>query len=260
MRTKLLLLALCALFLTGCQESGGEVSSVLSLPPKPAPQPKTAQELLEEQPIDDTHDAFLVDTGGRMGTLLVTTELGNERGEFEVSMSLSVWDPADMSQPLQTEGWGTLCFGVHEVLDVNFDGYSDFTYLYARGIQAEMYHCMRWDEEQGLFVEEPEYANISSPWVKPETQTIEGWNRESGAGDGVSTIHQWVDGELVCVRRIELFAKDFRDYDSPFVLTVWDRTDGELTEVFREEYPLDPGEYFEARMKWEDINYHGEAE
>lgn len=264
MRTKLLLLALCALFLTGCQESGGEVSSVLSLPPEPAPQPKTAQELLEEQPIDDTHDAFLVDTGGRMGALLVTAELVpyEEPAELLYYLHLSVWDPANPEQPVQIQeiDWETVHYGEHQVVDVNFDGYSDFTYLYARGIQAEMYHCMRWDEEQGLFVEEPEYANISSPWVKPETQTIEGWNRESGAGDGVSTIHQWVDGELVCVRRIELFAKDYRDYDSPFVLTVWDRINGELTEVFREEYPLDPGEYFEARMKWEDINYHGETE
>ena len=82
--------------------------------------------------------------------------------------------------------------------------------------------------------------------------------RGSAAGDGQSTFHQWVDGELVCVRRIELFAKDW-DYDSPFVLTVRERIDGELTEVFREEYPLDPGEYFDVRMKWEDINYHGET-
>lgn len=72
MRIKLLPLALCALLLGGCQRGGEDVSAV-SLPPEPAP--KTAQELLEEQPIDDTHDAFLVDTGGRMGTLLVTTEL-----------------------------------------------------------------------------------------------------------------------------------------------------------------------------------------
>ena len=232
----------------------------MSVPP-PEPVPKTAQELLEEQIIDDTHNAFLVDTGGRMGTLLVTAEAVpyEEPLELATYQHTAVWDPAHMDQPLQSVDWEGGFPNEHQILDVNFDGYPDFTILFARGVQAEGYHCMRWDEEQGLFVEEPEYAAISSPVLDPETRSIFGWNRESGAGDGVSTIHQWVDGELVCVRRIELFAKDW-DYDSPFVLTVRDRINGELTEVFREEYPLDPEEeYFEARMKWEDINYHGET-
>ena len=70
------LILLCAL-LCGCQAK--EKTPAISAPP-PEPSPKTAQELLEEQPIDDTHDAFLVDTGGRLGTLLVTAELGIERG------------------------------------------------------------------------------------------------------------------------------------------------------------------------------------
>ena len=141
--------------------------------------------------------------------------------------------------------------GEHQVLDVNFDGYQDFTCLYARGVQAELYHCMCWDEEQGLFVEEPEYANISSPWVKPETKTIEGWNRESGAGDGVSTIHKWVDGELVCVRRIEVYK--IEGWGGPFALVVKDRVDGELTEVFRTEFPTGSDGYFDERSKWEDF-------
>lgn len=36
---------------------------------------KSPQQVLDEHPIDDTHDAFLVDTQGKLGTLLVTTEL-----------------------------------------------------------------------------------------------------------------------------------------------------------------------------------------
>ena len=253
MRVRLLILALAALLLAGCQTGGGEIS-------EPVPVPKTPQELLEEQPIDDSHDAFLFDTGGRLGTLLVTAELGTERGEFETSMSLSVWNPADMSQPLQTQDWMTLEFGEHTAEDINFDGYPDLIYLYARGVQAVISHGMRWDEEQGLFVEVPEYTSISCPLSDPETQTISGWNRESAVGDGVSTIHQWVDGELVCVRRIEVFQKDWRDYYSPMVLTVKDWIDGELTEVYRAEFPFETGGYFGERMKWEHLDYHGETE
>ena len=73
MKRKLPLLALCALLLAGCQTEEKAPGASAS-PSEPAPQPKTAQELLEEQTIDDTHDAFLVDTGGRLGTLMVTAE------------------------------------------------------------------------------------------------------------------------------------------------------------------------------------------
>ena len=263
MKRKLSLLLLCALLLAGCQESGGEVSPVLSLPPEPAPQPKTAQELLEEQTIDDTHDAFLVDTGGRIGTLLVTTELVpyEEPGELLYYLHLSVWDPSSPEEPVQIQeiDWETVHYGEHQVVDVNFDGYSDFTYLYARGIQVELYHCMLWDEEQGLFVELPVYAEIPSPYVDPATETITGWSRSSGAGDGTTPVYQWVDGELVCVRKIETFPKDWRDYDSPYVLTVEERIDGELTEIYRVEFPADSGGYITEQMKWGNLDYHGET-
>ena len=66
------LILLCTL-LCGCQAE--EKVPAISAPP-PEPAPKTARELLEEQLIDDTHDAFLVDTGGRLGALLVTVERG----------------------------------------------------------------------------------------------------------------------------------------------------------------------------------------
>lgn len=260
MRRILPLLALCVLLLCGCQK-GGEVSSAPSPPPEPAP--KTAQELLEEQPIDDTHDAFLVDTGGRMGALLVTTELVpyEEPGELLYYLHLSVWDPANPEEPVQIQeiDWETVHYGEHQVVDVNFDGYSDFTYLYARGIQVELYHCMLWDEEQGLFVELPVYAEIPSPYVDPATETITGWSRSSGAGDGTTPIYQWVDGELVCVRKIETFPKDWRDYGSPYVLTVEERIDGELTEIYRVEFPADSGGYITEQMKWGNLEYHGET-
>ena len=272
-----LLAAALALALTGCQAE--EPTGTAPVPPEPSPaagvplrtppELPSPEELLERQPMDDTHDAFLVDTGGKLGTLLVTAELG-ERGPnpdlewepWENPVYLSVWDPGDMGEPIQrmdavADG---LMFGEHEVVDANFDGYMDFSVLRSMGNAAGYWYLWVWDEGAGQFVEVPEYREISLPRRSPETEIIDGWARNSGAGDGVTTFHRWEDGRLVCVRRIELFAKDYSDYDSPFVLTVRDRINDELTEVFREEYPLDPEEeYFEARMKWEDINYHGET-
>ena len=115
MKVRLSALALCALLLAGCRQV--EEGSA-SLPPEPVPQ--TAQELLEGQTIDDTHDAFLVDTGGRLGTLLVTVEQyqdGYERyGLFEV------WDPHNMAQPIQREIKPLDLVGSHLTEDANFDG------------------------------------------------------------------------------------------------------------------------------------------
>ena len=137
MGTKLLLLALSALLLVGCQakpkgavSSEGPAEAGSSFQPEPPPQPKTVQELLEEQPVDDTHDAFLVDTGGRMGALLVTTELVpcEEPKELLYYLHLSVWDPSapEGPIPIQEIDWETVHYGEHEIVDVNFD---DFKYL-----------------------------------------------------------------------------------------------------------------------------------
>ena len=60
-------LALIGCMLCACQTDN-------ALPQTTRPQ-KPPQQVLEEQLIDDTHDAFLVDTGGKLGILLVTAEL-----------------------------------------------------------------------------------------------------------------------------------------------------------------------------------------
>ena len=33
---------------------------------------------------------------------------------------------------------------------------------------------------------------------------ISGWARSSGAGTGLTTFYRWIDGQLTCVRRIEV--------------------------------------------------------
>ena len=54
-------------------------------------------QLLEEQPIDDTHDAFLVDTGGMYGILLVTVEIDPQNTFDDVDMLLhyNIWNPKE---------------------------------------------------------------------------------------------------------------------------------------------------------------------
>ena len=289
-----LLSAALALLLAGCQaeepvetvSAPPEPSPEQSLPPEPSPaasepvsappEELTPEELLAEQPIDETHDAFLVDTGGRLGTLLVTVELG-ERGpnpnpeweSWEYPVYLSVWNPAGMSQPIQKlEGtawdvdWNA--YDRHEELDANFDGYMDFSVLNSMGNGASSWYLWVWDEGAGQFVEVPEYREISLPRCNPETEVIDGWARSSGAGDGVTTFHRWEDGRLVCVRRIETWwelDEEVRTEEEttvhPMHLKVEDRVGGKLTQVYYQYFS--PGEDFLLEQeKWENLDYHGE--
>ena len=253
MKVRLSALALCALLLAGCRQV--EEGSA-SLPPEPVPQ--TAQELLEGQTIDDTHDAFLVDTGGRLGTLLVTVEQyqdGYERyGLFEV------WDPHNMAQPIQREIKPLDLVGSHLTEDANFDGYGDFGYLYAMGNQPNYWYFWIWDEEQGRFIEEPAFADISEPVFDQEKQLITGWARSSGASTGLSTVYRWVDGRLVCVRRIEVEV-DASTHFERISMSVEDWIDGAQVEVFYQTYDLEDGSWFDERSKWEaNLDYHGGPE
>ena len=275
-----LLAAALALALIGCQAE--EPTGTDSIPPEPSPtvsappEALTPEQLLARQPMDDTHDAFLVDTGGKLGTLLVTVEMG-ERGPnpdpewelWENPVCLSVWNPEDMGEPIQrmdavVDG---LMFGEHETVDANFDGHMDFSVLRSRGNGAGYWYLWVWDEEAGRFAEVPEYREISFPRCDPETEIIDGWARNSGGGDGVTTFHRWEDGELVCVRRIETEY----DYENgvvefevsnevthfPSWIKVEDRMDGELAQVYYQEFS--PGEsFFAEQEKWESLDYHGE--
>lgn len=221
--------------------------------------------LLARQPIDDTHDAFLVPTGGKLGTLLVTVEMGEQDPEsFESPMTFSVWNTYDLTKPIQEISSETFnAFHHSRIVDANFDGYMDFGYMYAMGNQPCYSHYWIWNEEQGQFVAEPEFDKISCPVFDPETGIIDGWARDSAAGDGLATFHRWEDGKLVCVRRITANAL----MEGAATLLVEDREDGELKEVFYQEYPWKEiaGEiegmeaWRQERSKWEDLSYHGET-
>ena len=149
MNKKIVPLILLCILLCGCQAK--EKTPAISAPP-PEPAPKTAQELLEEQIIDDTHDAFLVDTGGKLGTLMVTVEQYQDGykgyGLFEI------WDPHNMAQPIQREIKPLDFVGSHQTVDANFDGYGDFGCMYAMGNQPNYWYFWLWDEERGRFIEE----------------------------------------------------------------------------------------------------------
>lgn len=119
--------------LGGCHRAAAPtVTSAPTATPTPTPAPSEEPTELWGFPIDDTHDAFEVDTGGKLGTVLVTVEQGEENtGEFGgYHYTLSVWSRDDLTAPIQRlEETGT-SLGDIDVIDANFDGYTDFLYTW----------------------------------------------------------------------------------------------------------------------------------
>lgn len=222
----------------------------------PSPEPTEEPKELWGFPIDDTHDAFELDTKGKLGAVLVTVEIEDTDPE---EYHFSVWTKDDLKRPLQTmaaESYGV--FHWNDVADVNFDGYMDFGYMYAMGNQPMYWHYWIWDEDKGQFVQEPEFDQISCPQFDKETGVISGWMRTSCCS-GVYTYHRWEEGKLVCIRRITMdYPYTLTDESWEQVGTVEDRIDGKLVEVYREVAPANMPYYeFEHLFDWQDLNYHG---
>lgn len=169
-----------------------------------------------------------------------------------------VWDPQDTAKPTQREIKELSFFGSHQTVDANFDGCEDFGYLYAQGNQPRYCYFWLWDEEQGKFVEEPAFADISDPVFNQEKQLVTGWARSSGASTGLTTVHRWIDGKLTCVRRIEVELDASSGWER-IAMSVEDWINGTQVEMFYRTYDLEDGSWFEERTKWEeDLDYCGE--
>ncbi len=238
---KLLLPALLLLCLAACARSPGAAPAdpptpALTPVPTATPTPTAAPTPSEESvktlwgfPIDDTHDAFEVPTGGRLGTVLVTVEL---KGEEMDQLHFSVWTADDLESPIQTmEAERVNVFHEHDVVDANFDGYMDFTYPWLRGKSWGQSSLWLWNEAAERFAEVPEYADIPNPWIDGETQTISGILTYTNAGDKTETFYRWEDGRLVCFRKEEIV---YHCEDISWERVIYERVNGELAEVSRE--------------------------
>lgn len=248
--------ALLVLTATACQSDE---------PPAPTATAEPLEQTAARWLVEDNHDTVQV------GKVWVTAEW-QEHEKTEDSegvdsilgyrVTLSVWNPENMDAPIQVLTKNTEGCGCAWTVDANFDGWEDLCWQYFLGNQPTYSYLWLWDPEQGQFVEEPVFAEISMPEVNSATGVISGWARSSGAGTGLTTFYRWIDGRLTCVRRIEAELNAESEYTT-LLLTVEDWMDGALTEVYREEFPEHNGyfgNFFEVRQQWENLDYHGATE
>lgn len=207
--------------------------------PTPTPTPEPTEEVKELWgfPIDETHDAFEVPTGGKLGTVLVTVERGEENTESEYGgyhHTFSVWDKSDLTTPIQTFEETEWEFGDSELMDASFDGYTDFLYCWNTMSMNWPFSLYIWDEEQGRFIFETTFLGRGVS-IDKETQTIAcsvHYTNYSGADE----IYHWENGELICFRR-----EEYELLDNDLQLTeyvTYELIDGEWQEISREEHAM----------------------
>lgn len=219
-------------------------------PPAPA-----AREVVEWLSAED-HRVFQV------GDFWVTMERGEAGAEAPNETAyLTVWDPEDLSTPLQTidQTIEDYAFGNVQVVDADFDGDLDFGSMYFMGNQPTYYDFWLWDEGQGRFVEEPVLSEISSPQFDAAAQIVSGYARGGWAGAaGEDTFYRWIDGSLTLIRRVESSVEPAEaGGKETVVLTVEELVEGTMTEVFRQGYPLEEGGWWDVREKWCDLDDQG---
>lgn len=265
MRKILLPALLLTLLLAGCDHTPEPSPTPTPTPtleatstPTPTPTPEPTEEVKELWgfPIDETHDAFEVPTGGKLGTVLVTVEVGKPLYDGTLN-TFSVWSTDDLTTPIQQmEAEAYQVFHGHDVVDANFDGYTDFSYIYSWGTGGEFRHYYLWNETAGQFVSVPELTEYGHVGFDAETETVVGYVKSGFAGlDGWEDILRWENGSLVCCRRINRNPCLNADDTITVEITVSDHINGELTEVFF--VKSNEVDCWDEIMKWEDLNYHG---
>lgn len=235
MRHKLIAALAVLVLLGGCHRVA---VPIVTPNPTATPTPELSAEPKELWgfPIDDTHDAFEVDTNGKLGTVLVTVEQGELlEGEFcDYRYTLSVWDRSDLTTPIQKlEGTGT-ALGSCELIDANFDGYTDFLYIWNCMPMNWPFGLYIWDEEQGQFVYKTTFwgRGVSAD---EGTQTISTYVHYTGYAWADET-YRWENGELVCFRREEYEALNDELQSVEHVTN--ELVDGQWQEVSRETYAM----------------------
>lgn len=262
-KRKLALLLAGILTLSACAVPAAETSvpplatrpEAVTPPPTPTPEPthQPAEEPKELWgfPINDTHDAFEVPTGGKLGTVLVTVEMNEE----EFISTVSVWDASDLTAPIQTMEEEGAAPHRRELLDANFDGYMDFTYIWASGAKNNDFGLYIWNEEKGRFLSGGNFLGHLE--VDEEKKAV--LNHSNGAGSsGTTEIFRWEDGKLSCVRQIEIHYPETKGENITQLLTVEEYVNGEWTEIGRETCGAETDIYDKASL-WYDLDYHGEA-
>ena len=114
-----------------------------------------------------------------------------------------------------------------ETPDINFDGLSDLTAIYAQGTQNIYFDGWIWDAQAQCYVFDPIIRTLASPIFDALGKEITTFEHISST-DHIAGVYRYIDGQLTEVERIEQF---YDESDNRFVVRNYVQIDGSLTQV-----------------------------
>lgn len=277
-RYYILLMGLILFLLVGCQDE--VVKEASDIPSKATAErvgefeepkgetPKAiTKELKEEKPIEPLESCeFIIDIGDDKHKFIVTMkakpfEEGHEDILFDSELVISIYDINDLTTPVQelVNQTERNSFLTNEILDANFDGYSDFGYVAFRGARNAYSNYFLWDNDEMRFVFSERLSELSLPSFDSDLEIVSEFNK-SGS-ESFTCYYRFYDDNLICVRALYM---DNSEEEGIQILRVEDYRQGELVEVFSKKASLENsedaliGEVFDEFFLWENLNYSGE--
>lgn len=236
------------------------------------------------KPLDERHIACYIDVAGEKGQLLVTGELCRNN-----IIEISIWDPQDMSQPLQQFfELGENGLGEFVVTDVNFDGSMDLIHavygvksavdtMNSLGLLGELgdkivvdtrdyTRCSLWlwNGETEAFEPSEEllrFRNVPLPDMKKQLLFGEIQSFIGGEGTAYGCC-VWEAEALICKRVIEVSdpgedgTQTLTVYDTESGGGLWEATSYAL--VFSEKFGAESEAWYQELERWRDLSYPGE--
>lgn len=178
----------------------------------------------------------------------------NENHKYDKALKIVVYKEDNPDVPYQVIDTFTRAtlFKDCIIVDVNFDGYSDF-YYYSTTDSTDLYYTFWvWDTKTEMFLEDDKLADIPFPLFDTKNKVIS----SSSSNFNNQTFYKYIDAELTCVRIMDRAQED----EKTQILTVQDYIDGKLVEVFNKKTKSDDSEnqmINDEFRKWENLNYHG---
>lgn len=111
------------------------------------------------------------------------------------------------------------------LIDLNFDGCLDLDIAFFRAATNTEHRYYLWDESLHGYTEQT-LGNMTLSWytLYPETKIISSYVHDSAA-TGVSEIYQWIDGELILMRRMAT-SQDYADGGNTYSVQLTDYATG----------------------------------
>lgn len=206
---------------------------------------------------------FDIDIGDKVHRLRIVMEaksfdIEDDEILYNSNLIITIYDIDDLTTPIQVlknKTNGTLFFD-NGIVDANFDGFNDFSYVAYRGASNFSSNFFLWNDEEMKFVFSEELSELSLPTIDEELKVIYEFNK-SGALSNYTRLYRFIGNKLICFRAIHIYPSD-KEGIGKFI--VQELIEDELIEIISREITTENmEEIYDEYVLWMDLKYTGDS-